>query len=153
MRSLMTDAWEVGVPWIMGRCAEFVRLTNGQFTAPIEEPDSSGGSTYVMGLNSTGTTSGYYETDSGEDGFLYSDSTFTTVQIDPSYTYLQKINDAGNYCGFSFSGGFVSIGGIVTRIGIPGANGTAVYGAAVYGINNLDQVAGYYSIGDTTYSF
>ena len=132
------------------RVRGFIRFGEGQFSAPIREPESSDGSTYVTGLNIAGITSGYYATASGDDGFLYSDSTFTTVHMAAMYTDVQKINDAGNYCGATIlpSAAFVNIGGTVTTFVIPGAVGTGAQG-----INNLDQVVGAYTNGDTAYGY
>ena len=55
------------------------------------------------------------------------------------FTYLQSVNDAGDYCGNTPSAAFVNIGGTTTTINVPGADGTGAYG-----INNLDQVVGIY---------
>jgi hypothetical protein len=128
----------------------FIRFGDGQFSAPIREPESSDGSTYVTGLNNTGITSGYYATATGDDGFLYSDSTFTTVHMAAAYTDVQKVNDAGNYCGTTIlpNAAFVNIGGTVTTFVVPGADGTGAEG-----INNLDQVVGAYTVGATTYGY
>jgi hypothetical protein len=126
----------------------FFRLENGQFSAPLTEPDSSTGTSYVNGRNNNGITTGYYETATGYDGFLKSGSTFTTVHLGGFFTYVEKINDAGNYCGSSSSGAFVNIGGTMTIFGVPGAGGTGADG-----INNLDQVVGGYSMGDSNFGY
>jgi hypothetical protein len=125
----------------------FVRFREGRFTEPITDPDSSDGTTYLNGLNNTGVGSGYYESDTGGDGFLYSGSTFTNLNLG-SGADVEKINDAANYCGTIFpTGGFVSIDGTLTSIVIPGA------ATGAEGINNLNQVVGSYTIGDVTYGY
>jgi hypothetical protein len=129
----------------------FVRLTNGQFSVPVRVPGSEFGSTYLEGLNKTGTACGYYSADSGQPGFLYSDRTFTTISVGgATFTYLQSVNDAGDYCGVTIlpSAAFVNIGGTTTTFNVPGADGTGAYG-----INNLDQVVGVYGIGSDTFSY
>jgi hypothetical protein len=126
--------------------AGFVRLRNGHFSDPISEPDSTG-ATYITGLNSTGTASGYYETNTGTAGFFYSNGVFTSISLDPSYPYVQEINDAGNYCGFTLSGAFVSIGGTVIPFNIDGEASDAD------GMNNLDQVVGGYEVDGINYGY
>jgi hypothetical protein len=145
--NVINDRGEVG-----GWCplhegvAGFIRLHNGRFGDPIIEPDATG-ATYITGLNSTGIASGYYETDSGTAGFLYANGTFTSISLDPSYTYLEEINDAGNYCGYTTNGAFVSIDGTITKFQVDGV------GAFAEGLNNLDQVVGGYSRGGITYGY
>jgi len=129
--------------------AGFVRFRNGSFSGPVIDPDENV-ATYITGRNNTGITTGYYETVNpfGYKGFIYSGGTFTTVELDPPYTYVEEVNDGGNYCGTTTESAFVSIGGTVTNFSVPGADGTGAEG-----INNLDQVAGSYSIGNVTYGY
>src|SRR4029077_10119872 len=67
-----------------------------------------------------------------------------------TFTYVESVNDAGDYCGVTIlpDTAFVNIGGTVTTFGVPGADGTGAYG-----INNLDQVVGVYSIGSNNFGF
>ena len=129
----------------------FVRFTNGQFSVPVRVPGSEFGSTYLEGLNKTGTACGYYSGDSADPGFLYSDRTFTTISVGGAiFTYLESVNDAGDYCGNTIlpDAAFVNIGGTTTTFNVPGADGTGAYG-----INNLDQVVGVYSTGSDNFSY
>jgi len=146
--NVINDLGDVGgwCPLQHSTVGGFIRLHNGHFTDPITEPDGTG-ATYIGGLNNTGTASGYYETDTGVAGFLYSGGAFTTISVDPVYTYVAKVNDAGNYCGSTLSGAFVSIDGTLTTFSVNrGAAGAE-------GINNLDQVVGGYYVDGINYGY
>ena len=109
--NVINDLGDVGgwCPLQHSTVGGFIRLHNGHFTDPITEPDGTG-ATYIAGLNNTGIASGYYETHSGVAGFPYSNGVFTSILVDPCYTYLVKVNDAENCCGSTLSGAFVNIG-------------------------------------------
>ena len=129
----------------------FVRLADGQFSVPLKTPASESGSTYLEGINDSGTACGYYSGASGQPGFLHSDRTFTTITVGgASFTYLESVNDAGDYCGVTIlpNAAFVNIGGTTTNFSVPGADATGAYG-----INNLDQVVGTYSVGSNSFGY
>ena len=130
----------------------FVRLTNGELSDPLKVPGSESGSTYLEGINNSGTACGYYSSAvSGQPGFLHSDRTFTTITVGgASFTYLGSVNDLGDYCGITSlpSAAFVTIGGTTTTFNVPGADGTGAYG-----LNNLDQVVGNYSAGGDAFGY
>ncbi|HEU0207725.1 MAG TPA: hypothetical protein VFQ78_01975 [Candidatus Udaeobacter sp.] len=129
----------------------FVRLTNGEITGPLKAPGSESGSTYLEGINSSGTACGYYSAASGQPGFLHADQTFIPITVGGAvFTYLGSVNDAGDYCGTTAlpSATFVNIGGTTTTFNVPGADATGADG-----INNLDQVVGSYSIGGAGFGY
>ena len=75
-------------------------------------------------------------------GFFYDQPTASFTQYDVpgrSGTALSGLNDAGDFCGYTDSGAFVSIGGSLVEFTVPGAE--HIYPKA---INNLGQVAGTY---------
>jgi hypothetical protein len=125
----------------------FIRFHNGNFSAPIIEPNDNMHSTVLEGINNLGNSCGTYgkgNPDSHFHGFLLSGvGTFTDFDIEGvTDTTIHGINDAGNFCG-SFedgvhpSAGWVSLDGSIEAFSI--ANDTFANG-----INNLNQVVGSY---------
>jgi hypothetical protein len=117
----------------------YVLFANGDWSPLIVNPDANYGVVYSTGINNARTICGSYPASDGSHGFLYSDGTFTDVVVHSSRTVLSKVNDAGNFCGYTVlpDEGFVSIDGVVTVFAVPGASATYAYG-----INNLNQVTG-----------
>ena len=126
----------------------FIRFHNGDFSAPIINPNDTMHTTVLLGVNNVGNSCGTYGTGNRNDhfhGFLSSGvGTFTPVDIaGATDTLVNGINDAGNYCGSFLNSvnpyaGFVTINGIVVSA-FSIANDTSCNG-----INNLDQVVGNY---------
>jgi uncharacterized membrane protein len=125
----------------------FVRFSNGNFSAPIVEPNDTVGFTEGRGINNSNTVCGDYNISDGTShGFFLSSGTFTEYDVTgaPSTTVL-GINDVADFAG-SFDDGsgilqaFVSLGGAITSFSVPGAISTLAYE-----INNSKQlVVGYY---------
>jgi hypothetical protein len=132
------------------RFGGFVRLSDGQFIGPIMDPNNTQDYTEVTGINNLDVVCGNYLVGSNYRSFLLSRSTFTEIDIGASDTLVQQVNDAGNFCGFTTvpPEGFVSIGGTVSSIAIPGADYTYMGG-----INNLNQCVGSYQIGNDEFGF
>jgi hypothetical protein len=122
----------------------YVLFANGTFGPPISNPDAYLGIAYPSGINNARTLCGYYTGTDIDHGFLYSHGAFTDVTVGTSNTYVMKVNDAGNFCGYTADGlghAFVSIDGALTTFNVPGAQQTYASG-----INNLNQVVGNYSL-------
>jgi hypothetical protein len=120
----------------------FTRAANGQFSAPLVDPDDTHMATAAYGLNDSGTVCGFFWGADNYHGFFLSDGTYTTYDVPGEVgTEVTGINDAGDFVGFYlFFQGFISIGGNVKTISIPG--GTYI---TPHGLNSLNQVVGLYS--------
>jgi hypothetical protein len=134
-----------------GAARGFVRYHDGRFSMPIEAPDGIG-YTLVTGVNDSRMLCGYYRK-SGlySHGFVLSGNVFTDfVVAGATDTFVQGMNDPGNFCGSSYSPAqaFVSIAGDVTSFTVPGALTTNAAG-----INNLNQCAGSYNTGNQSHGF
>src|SRR5512132_3239216 len=125
----------------------FVRLSNGNFSAPIVEPNDTVGFTEGRGINNSRTVCGdYLSSDGNSHGFFLSGGTFTEYDVPGAVsTSVLGINDPADFTG-AFSDGsgifqaFVSVGGTITSFSVPGALLTLAYE-----INNSKQlVVGYY---------
>ncbi len=127
----------------------FVRFSNGNFSAPIVEPNDTENFTEGRGINNSRTVCGdYVGSDDNGHGFFLSRGTFTEYNIPNALTTLVLgINDVGDFAGtFSLTGpngifqAFVSLGGNITSFSVPGAISTFAYQ-----INNSNQLlVGYY---------
>ena len=127
----------------------FVRFRDGHFSAPIQVPFRSGNGTAISGINNLADFCGTYNIGSHYHGFLWQGGVYTTFDIPGSaWTYVNGLNDAGNFCGDSADAvtddrtAFVSIEGAVTSFPVP----DAVFVNA-YAINNLNQCVGRYQTG------
>ena len=127
----------------------FVRFSNGNFSAPIVEPNDTAGFTEGRGINNSGTVCGdYVGSDGNFHGFFLSGGTFTEYDIaGAASTLVHAINDTGDFAGaFSLTGpngihqGFVSVGGTITSFSVPGASETFTYELN----NSMQLVVGYY---------
>lgn len=116
----------------------FVRNPDGTLQYPISDPnDPNGQNTYFTGINDAGIACGYYF-GTAADGFLYSNGNFTDIsEIEGGNTQVLGINNNGDYAGtFGPSNdgpgihGFISIGGTVTQVDVPGASATVIAGLA-----------------------
>jgi hypothetical protein len=126
----------------------FVRFSNGQFSAPIVEPNDTANYTRGRGINNARTIDGdFFNTaDNSYHGYILSGGVFTQFDISAGLsTDLYGINDMGNFVGAYGSTtqpnqAFVNIAGTTTVITIAGA-----YDAGADTINNANQVVGTYS--------
>jgi hypothetical protein len=125
----------------------FVRFNNGNFSAPIVEPNDTGNVTQGRGINNSGTVCGdYIGSDSVDHGYFLSGGIFTEYNVPGAVgTVILGINNVGDFVGgFSDSTGifqaFVSIGGAVTPFNVPGY--TSMFADQ---LNRSNQVVGYYT--------
>ena len=79
----------------------FVRFSNGNFSAPIVDPNDTVGFTEARGINNPGTVCGDYATADGNNhGFFLSRGTFTEYDVPGAVsTDVLGINDAGDFTG------------------------------------------------------
>ncbi|PYL08909.1 MAG: hypothetical protein DME33_05830 [Verrucomicrobia bacterium] len=124
----------------------FVRFSNGNFSAPIVEPNDTGNLTQGRGINDEGTVCGDYLTSDGNDhGFFLSRGTFTEYDAPGALsTVVLGINNVADFVGGFSDGngifqGFVSLGGNITSFSVPGASSTFAYQ-----LNRSNQLVGYY---------
>jgi hypothetical protein len=111
----------------------------------IDDPLATANGTVATGVSDAGQVAGYYYTGVVPNGFVELGGVFTTIN-DPlgvGGTYLRGVNDsgvvAGNYVAGGNENGFVESGGVFTSLSDPNGQETIVTG-----INNADQVVGYY---------
>jgi hypothetical protein len=133
----------------LGARRGFVRFSNGNFSAPIVEPNDTENFTEGRGINNSSTVCGdYIGSDDNDHGFFLSGGTFTEYNIPNALsTVVLGINDVADFAGaFSLTGpsgifqAFVSIGGTITSFSVPGASSTFAYE-----LNNSNRlVVGYY---------
>ena len=128
----------------------FVRFADGHFSGPIIDPNDTQGLTFVSGINNQGTLCGSYIVGASYFSFLVSGSNFTDLTVVDSDTDVKGLNDAGNFCGNSYNppSAFVSIGGTVSSVVVPGAVSTNMND-----INNLNECVGTYQIADRGFGF
>ena len=128
----------------------FVRFSNGHFSQLITSPNDPGMTTFLTAFNSVNSYCGVYG--GGDDhAFVVINHVLTEVQIPgAAYNYVWDINDSNDYCGSYypasgpvFIAGYLSIGGNITTLSVPGDNGIT----SIEGINQLGQAVGYYSGG------
>ena len=108
----------------------YFRTTDGHFSAPIVEPNDTGNFTSGLGINNSRIICGdYVGSDGNEHGYFLSGRAFTEYDVAGALaTSVSGINDAGDFAGDYIPSGsiglfqaFVSIGGSITPIDIPGA--------------------------------
>jgi len=121
----------------------FVRFRNGDFSAPIVEPNQDF-LTDVRGINNSGLVAGYYISGNFAHGFFLSGTTYTEFDIPGALnTYINVVNNAGDFGGTMDIPGanqaFVSLGGNITTFSVPGAVTTAIYG-----LTDFNQTVGAY---------
>ena len=124
-------------------------------STPEGLPDFQGSisGTIPVALNNAGQISGTYVDASGiTHGFLYSGSTYTTIDDPLAGTFgtaVRAINDTGQIVGYYITNGtitdghsFLYRGSTYTALDIPGArDGSATF---AFGLNNAGNVVGYY---------
>jgi hypothetical protein len=116
----------------------------------IDDPNADHG-TFAAGVNGAGLVVGHYVKGFTNEGFLYQNGQFTTVQVNGGSATLTSINNANTVAGFySDSAGLhgftMTSGGGLTTIDDP----NAVHGTEVTGINNKGDVVGIYFDGAFT---
>jgi hypothetical protein len=107
----------------------YFRTATGHLSAPIVEPNDTGDFTAGLGINNSRIIcGGYVGSDGNEHGFFLSDGIFTEYDVAGALaTQVSGINDAGDFAGDYIPSGsvfvqaFVSIGGRITPLDIPGA--------------------------------
>jgi hypothetical protein len=125
----------------------FIRFRNGTFSAPIVDPNDTGGITVCFGINNSRLVSGQYlDGASGTGhGFFLRGSMFNTFDVPGSSdTGIGGLNNAGDFCGSDIpasgvQSAFFSLGGVITEFTVPRAIATFAYQ-----INSSNQVCGYY---------
>ena len=144
----INDAGEIAGEFVDSSGVErgFVRFRNGSFSAPIAEPDDNGVFTDVRGINNSDTVCGYFvDPVNINHGFFLSGHTYTQFDVpDASNTYIDAINNAGDFCGRIVDNtgihGYVSISSVITVFDIPAEPGPV----DTFGLNNANQLVGDY---------
>ena len=111
----------------------FERLADGTFQYPITDPnDATGQATYPAGIDDAGVIAGYYYGPVYFEGFLLSGGSYTNVDVQQgTNNFIYTIDNNGDFGGALGTGAaFVSIGGAVTQINVPGALSTQITGLA-----------------------
>src|SRR5215831_11481016 len=129
----------------MGR--GFVRFRNGNFSAPIVDPNDTCNLTEGRGINNSRLICGdYYAGDcTTYHGYFLMDGNFSEFDVPDSLsTEVPGVNNAGDFCGnftdaTGLTQGFMSIGGTITPFSVPGATSTTALG-----LNSSNQAAGTY---------
>jgi len=123
----------------------FTRLANGTFSAPIDDPNSPTPFTEGRGINDSRLVCGDYTDSAGAfEGFFLAGHTFTNYDIEPTFTIVLGVNNAGDFSGSvipssGIQSGFVSIGGNVTEFAVTNATATLAYQ-----LNTTNTSCGYY---------
>jgi hypothetical protein len=125
----------------------FVRFANGNFSAPIVDPNDTCNVTEGSGINNSRLISGNYQ--NGSDclyhGYFLMGGNFSEFDVPDSVsTELHGVNNVGDFGGdftdaTGLTQGFVSIGGTITPFSVPGATFTSASGP-----NSSNQLVGNY---------
>jgi hypothetical protein len=125
----------------------FVRFRNGNFSAPIVDPNDTCNVTEGTGINNSRLICGEYQ--NGSDclyhGYFLMGGHFREFDVPDSVsTELYGINNVGDFCGnftdaTGLTQGFVSLGGTITPFSVPGATSTTALG-----LNSSNQTEGTY---------
>ena len=122
----------------------FLRHPDGTFAPPIVDPDETNQETFADAINDSGTIVGsYLGADGNFHGFLDNAGTFSTVDaLSGPSTEVWAINNAGDFVGVTTSytllHGFVSSGGVITQIDVPGT----LTGTQADGIDDTGTIVG-----------
>src|SRR5438128_3572948 len=123
----------------------FIRFSNGNFSPPIADPNATSNFTEGRGINDSRLVCGDYLDSAGAfEGFFLSGHTFTNYDIEPTFTIVLGVNNAGDFVGSvipssGIQSGFLSIGGVVTEFTVPNASATLDYQ-----LNTTNQSCGYW---------
>jgi probable HAF family extracellular repeat protein len=127
----------------------------GQYTVTSIDAPTPSAETQAVGINNSGSIVGWYGGASTFHGFLYSNGSFTPLDVPGAVsTQAWEINDAGHIVGHyrdtaGVSHGFVIVSGSVTAIDVPTAQGST----QCQGINNLGQIVGTYKVAGDDHGF
>lgn len=125
----------------------FVRFANGNFSAPIVDPNDTCNYTEGRGINNSRLIGGDYENGSDclSHGYFLMGGNFREFDVPDSLsTEVAGVNNAGDFCGdftdaTGLTQGFVSLGGTITPFSVPGATLTIASQ-----LNSSNQAAGTY---------
>jgi hypothetical protein len=124
----------------------FIRFGNGNFSPPIDDPNSPTPFTEGRGINDSRLVCGDYTDSAGafEGFFFQSPNTFTNYDPFPTFTIVLGVNNVGDFCGSDIPTGgiqeaFLNIGGTLTEFSVPNATATLAYQ-----LNRTNQSCGYY---------
>jgi len=124
----------------------FIRFRNGNFSAPLVDPNDTGGITEGWGINNSRLVCGYYlDAASGDRGFFWRAGMFHNFDVPgSSLTLLVGLNNAGDFCGSDLprsgvQSAFFSVGGVITEFTVPRATDSLAEQ-----INSSNQVCGVY---------
>jgi hypothetical protein len=140
----------------LGVSRGFVRFANGNFSAPIVDPNDTCNYTEGRGINNSRLICGDYQ--NGSDclyhGYFLMGGNFSEFDVPDSLsTDLVGVNNVGDFCGdFTDSTGlmqaFISIGGTITPFSVPGATITTAVG-----LNSSNQTIGVYQASGINHGF
>jgi len=130
----------------------FIRFRNGSFSAPLVDPNDTGGMTEGRGINTGGLVCGdYLDAASGNlHGYFLMGSRFFNRDVPGStWTVILGLNNVGDFCGSDIPGSgvqsaFFSVGEVITEFTVPRATASLAYQ-----INSSDQVCGYFIDGSS----
>ena len=126
----------------------FVRFRNGNFSAPIVDPNDTCDFTYGSGINNSRLVCGEYSAGdcTTNHGFFLMGGNFSEFDVSDSLsTDVLGVNNVDDFCGdftdaTGLTQGFVSIGGTITPFSVPGATSMTASG-----LNSSNQSVGYYT--------
>ncbi|PYK36564.1 MAG: hypothetical protein DME60_14585 [Verrucomicrobia bacterium] len=129
----------------------FIRFRNGNFSAPIVDPNDTGGRTEGFGINNSRLVCGDYLNETGLlHGYFLMGGRFHNFDVPGSIlTFITGVNNAGDFCGSDLLPSdrqlaFFSLGGIITEFTVPhAANSIAEQ------INSSNQVCGFFVDGSS----
>ena len=116
----------------------------GYVFTTLNDPNATNG-TFASGINDADLVVGHYVVGFANQGFLYQNGQFTTVQVNGGPATLTSINNADTVAGFyadsaGIHGFTLTSGGVLTTIDDP----NAVHGTEVTGVNNKGDAVGFY---------
>jgi len=123
----------------------FIRFRNGNFSAPLVNPNDTGGVTEGWGINNSRVVCGYYENGTDHGYFLMGRMFHDFDVPGSSFTLLLGLNNAGDFCGSDVPGccgvqsAFFSVGGVITEFTVPRASDSLAEQ-----INSSNQVCGFF---------
>jgi uncharacterized membrane protein len=129
-----------------GASRGFVKFSNGNFSAPLVDPNDAGNLTEGRGINGARLVCGDYRDSAGTfEGFFFQNNLFTNYAPESTFTVALGVNNAGDFCGSEIpsstgiQSGFLNIGGALTDFVVTGATATLAYS-----LNSSNQSCGYY---------
>jgi hypothetical protein len=129
-----------------GASRGFIMFNNGNFSAPIVDPNDTGNLTEARGINSSRLVCGDYLDSAGAfEGFFLQNNVFTNYAPEPTFTIVLGVNNVGDFCGSEIpsttgiQSAFLNIGGVLTDFVVTDATATLAYS-----LNAHNQSCGYY---------